>query len=710
MPDAPTAPEINATQVLTQMEHKMSTPVFTSDTTGAKDIQKGIEEAQRALELSEKDPDKLRESLVGFQIAPEYTQADFEASAAALNLPSDLKKELMNITKYLEAARTARLTGRSVAEVLGGDAADTQSEVADILIKRGNLKEKFPALTEAYDKDTDLKSFIEELLARDPRFQKRMVDKLIKISEDIKTQLKTTTETEEIKKLRIDKDVFEGRIPAQIEAIKNTLKGIGLTEEEDIEELLKEVKSGVPIKSMLLKAEGMLVKVNGIQERYTDLKDYTIKVSEVDTISAAIKGKKEELGRLGTGKGRDNQRADMLLKDIADLETQLPRAQGRADATRDSLVSQNYTQQQFEEDLRKFNKIKGATDENSALTSYINDYRENAEKVSELNSKIKNMEPEKTPEEKAQEEKNKRELTRRLETAVGEAIAELLADKYDAYKNNQDLLIRAAIKDAEKHNKEFKAGALKRVKQEKESWSIFKNGKFVRNPDAVVARLRQAAEISANGGDAKREILGEITGVSLTLDGMRDRMVAEKFPGKKYSELNPVDRQNIDDGVEARRESHLKDTVASELPPSLKANTYDALSPEGKAAADKIIEQRTQEFNEILSEQGDSFMAGLFVEYSASIGLWDKLGRGKLSLTKDEISQLNRVYSSLMDKEISQSSIGKLLREKALPDSKKKWLLYIAILLGLGIAAVGVAPTAAAVGAAAKGIGTTAWN
>lgn len=676
MPDTATL-EAKPAEVLASAPHKVEAPTFTGgDAAKQAEITAAHERAVKINELREKNTGRFKDIIGEASRPPDFTETQLSEASEKLKTTNNqtrinaIQADLTPMVLYLEAVRKSQLKGTTLETELGADAGNIMLNTADVLIKRGRLLEKFPQLQEAYGNadSPELASYIESLIARDPRFQAEMSKTLESIHKESK-RLESLADNPETKKLKENKEAFEKRKTAQADAIKRSLKAMGL-EDPAIEDLLKNIDAGVSNKSIRLQAEQELVKENGIEDRYPQLNDYAFALSRVDEADATLRQKREELDRLGTGRNRDGARADILMKEIARLERDLPSFQGQADAHKLNIRSASYPEADFNRDFVTLNRIKGLVSEGSALTSNIEDYRENDSKISEIEGQIKALEPAKSEEEKAKTEQEREALLKRLEASVDTAMSAFLKQKYEDYVSDQNILLNASIKEADTHNKDWKAGGLKNLKTYMDKWSKYENGSYKRDAKEIGLSIKDLADKSADGESGTRKIIAELSGFQLD-------------PEK------------------------LKDSVASEITGTTTA--YSALNTEQKAKADKIAETRTVEFEEIMAEHGEKFKERLFTEYNAASGFFDKIGVGSLKLTEDQQAILNREFSSI-DKKLEESGFWKSLKEKGWDGKKKHWIIALLLLLGGAVAVAGIAPTAVAVGTAAKGIGGAAWS
>jgi len=699
MPDAPTL-EVKPADVLASIPHKAEKPLFATGATGevkeAQDIlTAATEKTAKINEAREKDPINFKANLEAAVVPPDFTDSQMGEIATALGVDiktdGTITNELQPIAQYLEASRSALLKGSDITTELKEaklNAEEIQKKVAEILINRGRLLEKFPILKVAFEGTANqdaLNTFIEQAFARDPRFQKEMANVLTEIQNRAKG-IESSGESEEKTKLEQQKEPLTTLQESFLNQITSAF-GKRLNESQQAE-VRKLIEVGADAQAVMSSLEIQL-GMDDLFNKYKKYDDtYTQYESELNSLDQAYNSEPPVL-KDNKGNERPNPQKENLRRQRTAAQTSMENAASMMASVQSSYQITHPEVNSYDLFLEKFNEhqnTKSLIDENGSVTKLIDSAVGNQERINALNEQIRQLgEGPKN----AEVEKTKNDLIKQLEASVDTAMSKFLAEKYNNYISNQNILIDAAVKEAEKQQKTWKVGALKQIRLKMDKWRKFENGKFTRNSAEIGISAKSLAEQTAKGEDGVRNMIAETVGFQLDPEQLKDEIAKELIPlSSDYSSLSTEDKEKED-----------------------ALRNYANLSPEDKIKADKIAELRTKEFEEIMSEQGENFQKTLFVELSAARGFKDRIGRGNLSLTNDEVEILNRQFGPMMEKTLENSSIFKELKKKGIiPNTKTKWAIYIAILLGLGIAAVGISPAAVAAAGAAKGIGGAAWS
>ncbi len=677
MPDAPA--EIQPTDILLDREHDATLSIQMGGNNAQREMEAANARSTRINEIVQNNPDNLRAVFVSESSPPDYTEADFDATIGKLkstegNANTDsriktLEEDIEPLAAYLEAVRKSKLEGITLDKALGSDAETTKSKVAATLIHRGRLLEKFPEIAEAYRNEVDRLKFVEQLIARDPRFVSEMARELSEIRDEAKELDETTSDPKRLSEQKTTLDELQTSLVTQIQ---KTLEDHGL-DQAGQEEIKNLIEMGMDPQSIIEMAKVNL-KLDPTFERYSDLKEaYDVQRIEKETYEKLIADEKANTDSKGKPKRPDE------IKRLQDL---LIQANGRMETVRNHMMAEQNaytlrtetTKEDFEGKYQKHLIKASLLRENGPLAKLIEASTKNQSKITELGSQIEQA---KSNPEKEDAEKKKAELIRRLEASVDKAMAQFLTKKYDDYLSRQNIMVDAAIKEAEKDNEPNMANMTRRLQESMDIWSHFDTGtrKIVRNRTQLGTDIKNLVTYASEGPDGIR------------------RMIAEKVEFKE-------DKGELND--------HLAGEFGGE------GATYDSLSAFDKAKVDSLAVQRRNEFDRLVTEQGDAFTKRLLAEYAANRGVIDKLTEvGYLSLNNDEINILNSQFGPLMDQELSRTGILAMLKEKGINMGPKTRLtLFLLILLGgaAAISAIGVAPAAVMAGQAAKEVGTATWK
>lgn len=675
MPDGititPEAPKVKAADVIASADHKVeATGGISTATESGRNLLASIDTKDKINELKAEKDGSLKDQVAKRKEVPDYTQEDFKKTSEALGVDTVLKADYEALAKYLEAIKKSSREGTPLTLPNGA-----RENIGRILYMRGGVSDKLSDFEDAFQGNkVAMYRFIEDSFGRDTGFQREIV----RVLQRIKTEsrgIESTQESDEVKKLKENRSTIDARAQARFDSIKRSLASL---DTPTIESIKKGLDAGLPTKSSLLEIEDGLVKSNGLEDKYFSLKDYSLQLQQADIIKSTLKQKRADKANLESvpPKNRNNAKINALTQEIARLEVDEPSARNQAKIMKEQMLTADYTEDSFNQDLGKYRKIQGTIGEGSAITTYLEEYKELKTTIDNLDAQIKSLEALTTPEKAAEQEELKKKLQGELEGAIDEAMAEFLSRRYEDAATDRDIELDEAKKKAEKDGKTWKAGALGEIKKLFSDIRKYdkKERKFVYNKDRMAGTLRRLSEYSADGKDGSRQLFAETVGFKIDPD-------------------------------------ELKEQIAQQVGRSPDA-TYEGLTEQQKLDADSLIAQRTADFESLYAEHGESFKKTLFESYFANKGFMDKIGHGKLSLTDDEVAILNKQFGSLMESELEKSGLMKTLKEKGIvPDSKLKILLALLAILGIGaVAAVGIAPAAIATAGAAKGIGSAAWS
>jgi hypothetical protein len=683
MPDEaivqPQAPQVKKIDVLAGGE----TPGFTGRLSREQEALRQAHDKKTKIENARKEnPDDPRRVLEKVAEVPEYTSADLKETVDAVGADNELKTSLEPLTQYLEAVKKAKRNGTELATELGGDANTIQETVGKLLAERGGLYEKFPELRAIFANESELYKYIEQNIGRDIGFQREIVKILTETKDKAKNIRKTDTAEgglEETKNAKDNLEALQASIKSRIESV---LTGQGLTSDQ-ITQISTYLDLGDTPENVLRQTRSLVRTNKNIDP---SMEQYSTNYTASENHSREIAELEDQLTNERRNIG--NNQAPRRPQEIQRLEDLKRKAEDRRDAAernkkalQDAYALRNpdtdgnpMSDTDFNAKYQEYLAITSVFDADSPLIGDFAAAIENQKKIKELSEKIKQIE---SNPESAKSDQEKTDIIRELEGAVDVAMARFLTKRYDELVTDSDILLQASIKEAEKSGKTWKAAALTKIKSLSKGIRTYDNTKkqFVYDKDEgkIAKTLSTLAEYSSDGKDGTRKLFAETIGFKTDPEELKIE-VAKQIGGARA--------------------------------------TYEGLTDQQKLDADSIIAQRTKDFEDLYAEQGEGFKKTLFESYFANRGFMDRIGHGELSLTDDEIKILNSQFGDLMESQLENSSLMKILKEKGVvPENKLKILLALLALLGIGaVAVVGVAPAAIAVGGAAKGIGSAAWN
>lgn len=629
----------------------------------------------RVNELSQANPNNLKEELTQTASLPEYSTTELDETREGLKTTEtdyrleQIATDLESLAQYLTASAESQMKGIPLDRALGRSAIDIKSAVGALLVDRGRLLEKFPDLKESYEGGgPELNVLIEALIARDPRFQLEIARVLSGIHAEA-TKLKSGEGSEEKSKLDTQKGSLEKLQDSLVAQIKSSFGTRLTTEQQD--QIAKLIEAGNDMPTII---ESLRVELK-IENFFDDYKKFESSnrqhIAEEEEFQKQLDVENANIDPK-TGSTRRPHEITRLAGLVAQARARSNMAKASMNSHKDAYKASHpgITDEQFLGKYQEHISTTSLIEDGGPIAKTVDTAVRNQAKLAGLESQIKALEN--TP--GNEDVKKKRaDLLKRLETSVDTAMSSFLEQKYNDYVSGQNILTEAAVKEAEKQNKDWKAGALKSLKASMDAWSHFNptTRKFERNKDKISASVRTLIENSASGEDGSRQMIAEAAGFNLD-------------------------------------EKALKKNIANELYAAIGGVPipYESLSVEEKTKVDEIARQRTKEFEEIFAEHGENYKKRLFTELNSARGFADKIGAGKLFLTNDETALLNKQFGPMMEKALENSGAMQTLREKGInPSAKMKWAMFLMIMLGVGIAGVVVAPTVVATGAAIKTLG-----
>jgi len=598
---------------------------------------------------------------------PEYTQRDLSETITAVGKPAGLEATLKPIAQYLEAIKLSQRQGTDLNTELD-KISDIRQEIGKLILNRGGLFEKFPVLKTAFGgNETAAATYIEQNLGRDSIFQKTIVKELTEIHDAAKDLPPPGKEAEELKKLTDNRDKIKDVRDQQIDSFKQKLAAEDLTDPAIIEDILKSVNAGDP-NLTLSNTVDAIIKAKGIQS-IPWLESYTKQESIVNTEQNRKRGLEAQLNtETAKGQKANTTRVTDLRNQIQQADTDITAAETARNNTKKHYMDTfSIDDAKFTNQLQGLQSAKDLKDPQSSISQTINFIHSSDQKFNEAQAQVDAVENNPEVAQKIKEaNKARQDLLRRLEGVVDTAVAETLTQRYNKLVEDNNILLEASKKKAEKSGKTWKAGGIDRIKNLSKSMGEYnpKTRKFEYKPENIGKIAHNLATYSAEGENGTRVMFAKEIGFK----------------------LDPQE---------------LKDSVASEI---LRNRKYDELTPEQKLDADNIIQQRTVDFEAIYAEHSENFNKRVFETFAASRGFMDKIGKGNLSLSDDEIRILNKQFGTLMDSELEKTGLKKALKEMGAENNGKlKILLAILAILAASVTITAAAPAVMAAGAAAKG-------
>lgn len=656
--------------VLMQGTDGVKTNVIDRATSGAADdsdlgkVKEAGAKDTGAAERRKNNTPNLREDLTAVNNPPRFSERDLSDLRTALRgAVPDTRIDaaidnLGNVVKYTEAALTAVETSQPIEDVIGNtEWSDVRDAVVKFVAEDGGLLEKYPELNEISD-DAARKEFIENVVARDPRLHKIIVDKLRRTLDNAKTQLGLDSQAEELERLEKNHEVLDRRQEAQWRVFESSLQSAGL-DQDQINSIKENVNAGVSIKSALLQVEGLLVDKKGIGiEHYNHIAEYASKTISADQFEGVLRTLRAEYATLSAAKGnnRNQNRINELTTEIARYEGAISTSKGQAEAIHASMIGTGLNEAAFTKKLFDFMAIKGLTTETSSLAAQLEEVQSNATLLKDATQAISDIKLNPDNVQRIEDrKKNKENLTRDIENLAANSVSEFLGKKYDDWEADQGIKLAADIKEAEEMGDAQKADALKSLQKKLNGLSMYdeRTGKWVRNPKNIEPAMQGFAAEVALGNPGERRFIAQAAGF----------------------ELNEEKRRN---------------TTSAEVT-GVAGKNYADLTPEEKTRVDQVLEQRKGRFDALVAEQGPTVKERLMEAYLRE--------KNKVHLTADQLVLINKQMGDLIDQKLNESAEGKKaledLRSKGIrPSAGLKTLLWL--LLGLGGVVAGAGGLAAA--------------
>jgi len=683
MPDTATAPEIKPTEILASTQREVQTPTFAgTETEAQKKLREAHEKAGKIRELQSQHPEDLKKQLVEVTEVGSFSEQDLESTKSLLS-SEQAKTAAEGITpliKYLEAARKARINRSEVATELGANADEILKKTAELLITRGNLLEKFSDLKDAFEgNDNALRGHVEDLIARDPRFQNELVKELKRIRDEAHENLRSDPQAEELERTKTEKGDVEELQDQQTEIIKTQLEARSVPADR-IDAILKTINTG-DAGFAISRTVDSIIDASGIQNvSYLDA--YRQDASAVRTAETERTQLEQQLNQ--ARRGKQNPQTAELIKSLDDQILRKGSAiddlkQKQGDRKNNYESTFNVDDAGFEAQLQSLDEARAMLNPENSLNRAIQYATSNGQRLKELTRQVSTLESNtELTQRVAQRENDREKLSSALENAVGTAIGRFLEKKYDDYVSSQNVLIRASEKEAEKKGEKWLAESTKKLKEAMDKWGKFnpKTRKMELDRGNIGKSIRELAANSATGEDGSRKNVAKIVNFELDPEKAREQ-IAIDIKGE--------------------------------------GTTFDSLTDIEKANAEALLKKRTADFEKLYSEHGVSYKERLTAAFFEARRAHDInfLGKnlGELSLTGDEWKILDSQFGLLIEQKLQSSKDGQKvmqdLRERGIvPDKKLKWLLWILLTLGVGAAGFVAAPAAAAAIGAVKSAGS----